>query len=515
MRRFTSRLVGATTIAAVLAASCNSKSPTTPTTPAAPMGSASPISDLVIYQTKDLPLGLDLRLSEGKQGAPAVDRDKIPPAKKLADADAQTLLARMKPIATDAADQQAFALRAKSQPPPRTGQTIKSAFPAPPSTLLPPRSSDAGQPLKVLRWMPEGDVQYAPQLSVTFSQPMIVVTSQDDAAKTTPVKLTPTPKGHWRWIGTRTILFDPDVRFPQATTYNVEIPAGTKSASGNALKDAVRFKFETPPPVMTQMYPTGGPYHLDEPMFVGFDQKIDPAEVISHIRVTAGGSAVKVRLLDRAEVDADKKLKPLAEASRKDDHDGRWLAFRATAEFPTDAQIKVEIPAGTPSAEGPNKTKAAQSYAFRTYPPFKLVRSDCGWGALCRPNMPFSIQFNNPIDVDKFDDKQVTVTPDIPGMKIVQSYSSIVVQGLTKPHTKYQVAISRELHDEFGQTLGKDVSASFSVGDALPSFYGPSGMIVADPEAKKPALDVFTTNYQNLKVQLWRVDIGDFDAFRV
>ena len=41
-------------------------------------------------------------------------------------------------------------------------------------------------------------VPLAPELSVTFSQPMVAVTSQSDAAATTPVKLTPTPKGKWR-----------------------------------------------------------------------------------------------------------------------------------------------------------------------------------------------------------------------------------------------------------------------------------------------------------------------------
>ena len=42
------------------------------------------------------------------------------------------------------------------------------------------------------------------------------------------------------------ILFDPEVRFPQATTYKVEIPAGTKSQNGGVLKEAVKFTFETP-----------------------------------------------------------------------------------------------------------------------------------------------------------------------------------------------------------------------------------------------------------------------------
>ena len=33
--------------------------------------------------------------------------------------------------------------------------------------------------------------------------------------------------------------------------------------------------------------------------------------------------------------------------------------------------------------------------------------------------MPFSIAFNNPLDDDKFDDAQLTITPEIPDVKIV------------------------------------------------------------------------------------------------
>ena len=52
-------------------------------------------------------------------------------------------------IAVDA-DKTTFALRPSSQPPPRTGETIKDSFPPPASTLLPPAANDAGKDLRVL-----------------------------------------------------------------------------------------------------------------------------------------------------------------------------------------------------------------------------------------------------------------------------------------------------------------------------------------------------------------------------
>jgi alpha-2-macroglobulin len=467
-------------------------------------------------QTNDTP-GLELRLSTGKLGAPAYDHAKLAPATKLPDADVTALfdrLGRAHPLEADAADKQAFALRPKSQPPPKTGTTIQGAFPPPPSSLAPPKT-DSGA-LQVLRWMPEGAVPVAPELSVTFSQPMVAVTSQTDASATTPVKLSPPTKGHWRWIGTRTIMFSPDVRFPQATTYTVEIPAGTKSATGGVLAKGVKFSFETPPPTVVSSYPSSGaPQHTDVPMFVLFDQKVDAHAVLGNVHVTADGKAVQVESLDQAAIAklTDKQVQNLVDAAAKNGQEGRWIAFRAAGKLPTDAAISVEIAAGTPSAEGPNKTKAPQRFAFKTYPKLKVVRSDCGYGSECRPGMPFVIEFNNPLDAERFDDKQVTVSPDVPGVKLVPSWQSLMVQGSTKARTMYKVTLAAGLTDQFGQTLGADETVTFRVGDAVPTFWGPEGLVVLDPAASKPTVDFFTTNYEQLKVRLYQVEPGDYDAF--
>src|SRR5262249_41241920 len=158
-------------------------------------------------------------------------------------------------------------------------------------------------------------------------------------------------------------------RFPQATTYQVSIPAGTKSASGQALGKEVKFTFETPTPTMVSSYPDGNqPQRTDTPMFVLFDQKIDAQNVLGSIHVTANGKAVSTRLLDAKAIAAgsDKLLQQIVDSATKDEQAGRWLAFKPSSPMPSNAQIKVEIAAGTPSAEGPNKTKTAQSFTFHT-----------------------------------------------------------------------------------------------------------------------------------------------------
>ena len=503
------RGVALATLASFIATSCGGR-PQTPVVKHHP----SPISDGALVQMKDLPDGLDLRLSNGRQGPPAYDRAKLAPATKLGDAEVEKLFARATPIAVDAADKQAFALRAKSQPPPRTGQVVKGSFPPPASSLLPPAGNDAGKDLRVLRYMPEGKVPLAPELSITFSQPMVAVTSQDDAAGVQPATLTPTPAGRWRWIGTRTLLFDPAVRFPQATTYQIEIPRGAKSATGGVLKDAVKFTFETPAPTLVSSYPSPyTPQRLDVPMFAMFDQKIDPKAVLAQVHVTANGKPWQIELIDDKAIAKDKQLAAIVEAARKNEQDGRWLAFRGMQPFPKDAAITVELGAGTPSAEGPNKTPVAQSYAFRTYPPLRIDHAECGWGGECRPGMPFQITFDNPLDEDKWDDANISATPEIPAQKIVTGGNIVSIMGVMSARTTYKVVVGAAVRDAFGQTLGTDTTLTFTVGDAQPMFFGPNGMVVLDPAAKHPTLDFFTTNYDRLKVRLYQVTPADYDAY--
>jgi uncharacterized protein YfaS (alpha-2-macroglobulin family) len=98
-------------------------------------------------------------------------------------------------------------------------------------------------------------------------------------------------------------------------------------------------------------------------------------------------------------------------------------------------------------------------------------------------------------------------------VKIIPQHSYVMVHGLTKARTKYTVVISDKVKDSFGQTLGKTETRSFNVGDAQPTFFGPNGLVVLDPIATKPTLDFFSTNYDQLKVRLYKVTPADYDAY--
>jgi uncharacterized protein YfaS (alpha-2-macroglobulin family) len=462
--------------------------------------------------------GLQFRLSEGVEGS---DRQQSVPqavAAKLSDDETQNILKRLQAVKADAEDEKDFAIRDKSLPPPRTGKTIEGQFPPPQTPDVPNVKVNA--PLEVLRVSPEGDVPLAPQISVTFSQPMIAVTSQDDAAKFVPVKLTPQPEGKWRWVGTKTLLFEAaaNQRFPMATDYTVEIPAGTKSATGANLAASKRWRFATPPAKMQSSFPNDSPQRRDPLMFAAFDQRINPEAVLQMIRVSSANQQFKIRLATADEIKADATLSNLTKYAEKD----RFLVFRAVdangnaTMLPANANVNVTVSAGTPSAEGAKKTTSPQSFSFRTYGPFRVTESRCGYDNNCSPFDQWTINFSNPLDAESFDPSQLKIEPAIQAMKASVYGNTLVINGIKKGRTTYTVQLAASIKDEFGQTLGNPAALTFNVKSAPPALASSGGnFIVLDPTAQ-PRFSVFSINYDSLKVRLYKVtpeNWRDFAAF--
>lgn len=461
---------------------------------------------------------MQFRLSEGSpESRPATTSATPATAAPISDEAAQNLLKRLPPIKTADDDQKDFALRDRSLPPPRTGQTIQATFP-PPSSLNAPEQIPSG-PLEIVRFAPEGEVPLAPHLSVTFSQPMVAVTSNADLeAAQVPIKLTPQPEGKWRWLGTKTLLFAPTNRFPMATSYTVEIPAGTKSINGGTLAQAKRWTFSTPAPKVTQQHPINGPHRRNPLFFVAFDQSIEPATMLKHISLQGGAREWQLRLATAEEVEADEAVKRMV----KQTEPGRWLAFRvvgsgANADQPLPASYHfiVNIERGAPSAEGPRTTNATQSFNFSTYSLLDLTEQRCGYDGKCEPGMPWSLQFNNPLDMAAFDKQWIRVEPELPGLKIQANGNWINIEGQSRGRTTYRVTIDAQLKDIFGQTLGQNKTVTFNVGSAQPGLAAAAeGLTVLDPFAA-PRFSVFSINHQQLKVSLYAVSPEHWGQFAV
>lgn len=461
--------------------------------------------------------GLQITLSEGVEQPDVVEQPPLAPAEPLDDEAIQALLDRVPPLEMGESDQVDFRLPEDLLPPPRPGATIEETFP-PIEDVAAPTDLQSG-PLEVLRFAPEGEIPIAPFLSVTFNQPMVPLTTLAElSAADVPVTISPELPGTWKWLGTKTLTFeyqsDEIDRFPKATEYTIEIPAGTQSATGGELAEAVTWSFRTPPPVMQRSYPNYGPQRTDPLIFVSFDQQIDPAAVLETVTVTAGREEYAVRLATDEEIAADTTLSNLI----KNTLENRWLAFRAAEEFPTETTVTVNIGPNTPSAEGPLTTDAVQSFSFSTYAPLRIVEHGCSWGdAECPPFSPFYIRFNNQLDSAIFSPDLVTISPEIPGLIVQARGNSIDIRGATAGRTTYEVIVSGTTQDIFGQTLGEDVTLTFKTGPAQAVLTGPNEpFITLDPSSSKPLYTIYSVNYSEVRVRAYSVspeDWSDFQAY--
>jgi len=295
---------------------------------------------------------LRISLSKGQQQTGVEESVPLATGEPLDDSEVNAIFDRLPDLTSAPSDVEDFNLPDRPLPPPRTGEVVDEPFPPPPVDVTPPAVAEG--PLEVLRYAPEGEIPIAPFLNVTFNQPMVPLTTIEElAAADVPVRLSPELPGVWKWLGTKTLSFeytsDEIDRFPKATQYRVNIPAGTKSAVGGILEQDVSWTFRTPPPTLVNYYPTDGPHSLDPLIYISFDQMINPDAVMSTIDLLVNGQRQSVRLASESEIEADEIVSRRVENARE----GYWLALRATSPFPADSSVQVTIGPGTPSSEGP------------------------------------------------------------------------------------------------------------------------------------------------------------------
>ena len=312
-------------------------------------------------------------------------------------------------------------------------------------------------PLRVLRASPDGEVPVAPPFAITFSEPMVAVTSASDAAATVPVQLSPQPPGHWRWLGTRTIVFQPDVRLPQATDVPRR-PCRRGRAPRRGRRSPPRSPFDVRDAAADGRVVVAG--RQQRPAAA---RRAGVRRVRSTHRPVRGRAARARRrrrradrrceLLDVSEIGQDAALAREVAAAHANEQDGRWLASRPVHALPIGAHVQIVVDAGTPSAEGPRTTTAPQSAGFETYAALRVDHAQCGGGGSdCHAGNAIAITTNNPLDEQAFDPSAIAIAPPLADAKIVAQDRAIYIYGDTAARTRYRITLPARLADAFGQT---------------------------------------------------------------
>lgn len=455
-----------------------------------------------------------MTLGEGQASTQVPQALPTSVSQPLTDAEIEAILSRLPTLVPDQTVASDFRIPGGPLPPPRTGETVQQAFP--PAATAQPVDQAPASALEVLRFSPEGEIPVAPFISVTFNQPMVPLTTLNNLSKADlPVMLEPDLPGIWRWVGTKTLTFNYASelidRLPKSTIYKVTVPAGTKSQTGGVLANAVEWTFTTPTVKLISRYPDGISQPQNPLIFLGFDQRIDPAAVLKTVTLTAAGKPIATRI----STEADWKTNPTISRLSKNAQEGRWMVFQPVEALPLDTDIFITVGPDTPSAEGPLVSQETQSFGFHTYTPLKVVEHGCSWGGdTCQPLTPLYIRFNNPLDVKNFKDEMLKITPELPGVSASIAGNTITIQGGTKGRTTYTIALDANIQDVYGQKLGKTGNLTFKVGPADKLLTGPNQTFISlDPASGDPAVSVYSINYTKLDVKIYSVQPADWPAF--
>ncbi|KAG2374813.1 hypothetical protein C9374_010557 [Naegleria lovaniensis] len=466
----------------------------------------------------------------------------------LAEQETQNLLKRLPEIQTQdiTQDEKDCFVREPSLKAPVTAETVLQAFPpaddrhAKPAELIEEEKKLLGSELSIVRYLPEGIIEDAsvPRVSITFSQPMIAVSTVDqiERLENVPVSIEPLPKkgGKFKWLGTKTLVYEPEYRFDMSTKYTVTIKAGTTSAIGGVLKNDVSFSFETPRLNLQNQLPK---YHHSFPMdefpiyYLEFDQEIDPSTVLSYVELDSNAENAHLKLIHdgRTETIAVKEyvsnllkehnlekkapeiyhsyIRKLENAPK-----GRHLWFTAKCQNSRQLEnLTFSIKQGLKGLEGPLPTEKPFIFKVKNYPPFKITNLSQDHKTL--PLQPLQINFSNTIDLEKFDETTVTVEPAIVGMNLIPNGSSLTIGGKTKGRTTYKVTLNENtLQDVWGQKLTGPNTFSTQVGSASQSLQAlQKGVIVLDPTINtKPSFSVVTMNLKAIHCRVFQVEPEEY-----
>ena len=453
---------------------------------------------------RDLDTGLRVSVSEhGGRGAQAQPRPAA--AVQISESELLRALDALPVLAVNGDTAEEVLLPTERREPPAHSGVRPSMFP--PEGVA-ERPSSVAESLSVLRYAPEGEVALSPNVSLTFSRPMVPISSQAVVAdQDLPVELTPQPEGEWMWLGTQTLLFQPKGRMPGATRYTVRVPDTVKDVTGVRLESEFVWEFETEPLKLLEVWPNDNardPGRLDTPIVLGFNQAIDAAKLTPYLNVLAGGRELEFTVL-RPHLHT---LPDSAQGMLERFPDNRTLVLQPRQPLPAGTTVTVALQTLAPSAEGPLPTTQIQRSSFGTRGEFRLGDVYCS----CRPGEPFHVWFNYELDAQSVTADLIQVDPPLPGGVVEAGWGSMTIRGQTRANTTYTLTFLPGLRDSFGQTLSKPQTARVHVGEQGRFLYSPQVMEVLPPD-EGGQFQIISANVPRVRLLGYRVEPADWPQF--
>lgn len=471
----------------------------------------------------------EFTLSEGNEGGGAAESTAKAAVSPIDAGRREALLQRLPALPEADTLKKDFNRRVSSRPAPRGGTEVKIPFP-PPGEI--PELAEAklveaenSAPAVLERWSPMRDVPTAQAISLTFSKPMTELQDVSGANAKIPAEIKPAIAGRWRWLGTKTAVFEPEIhRLPMSEAYTVSVPATLTDAMGKTIAKPASFSFETDRLKIVRSHP-GYRTDLSPICYMVFNQKIDPEKIFSSIELrladaspagilTGRKDAIPIERLTYAQLPKDSS----EAAALKELPETQWVAFKPSVKLTPATRYYMVLRKGAPSAEGSLTTSYEQSTGFNTYDPLKITgtNADRSWTQnKLGVGEKIEIYFNNTLDAEVCPGSKATVSisPKVSSFNSSISGSTLVIAGDMLPETTYTVEVSSSATDIYGQTLGRNQRLKFTYGEIEPFISTPGNTYaIIDPSGAR-AYSVCSSGLSDFEVRLYKVSEEDYRQY--
>lgn len=378
---------------------------------------------------------------------------------------------------------------------------------APRGTLAPGAgdgpSAAESQAFAVVFASPRGETLDASEVNIVWNRPMRALELAGSESPA-PVKMTPPVPGRWSWVGTSAVTFVPEKHLPRATSFVVEVPAGTKALDGSILEKPYQFKFSTPRPAVTSIEPYEGSDDLkpDAKFTLRINQPVEIRELERAITLTVGERQSKIGVT---------VTKPSA------DND-QLFEVRPRSPLPLGAAIALEVK-DLYGREGTLRSEKAQQYSFRTYGPLAVKEVSCDYSTphgQCAPDGGVTVSFTTRVkmgDLKRVLKFEPNIKVSFPSwMDDDDNVGGMTVYGAFPAGKKVKVSIGGSLKDEHGQTLGADVRRDVTFDDLWPKAdIGLRGNVFETTARREIPIDAVNANDLELVV----APLSPFEAFKL
>lgn len=431
----------------------------------------------------------------------------------------QALLARLEPL--PALTGPAPVMRPPSAMPPPVGVVQPIAFVTPSGAAVSDKPAVRAPVLLTTldapQVLPVGEVPAESEIRVRFSEPMVAI----DKVGATPALIAtiePNVTGTWKWLDTRVASFTASApRLAQATDYKVTVPAGTKALSGAILAVPAVGTFSTPAVEIASIYPSPRAVRADAPVAVQLDQDVDPAAMISRLKIVDRGHTIQFTPTTLEAAQALWAKNPLFKFDDKQLGSHYVLLAPKSGAWPAGKNLDVFLAKGAPSREGPRLLTRDSRRDFSVVKTFAVRGIDCDYtgkprlATTCPEESSAKLEFTTNLDEKAFRAEMIQTA----GRPLQDHFvngpevSIRVPPGVGKTS---QIKISDELRDIYGQALtgAHQMAVTGSRYQYSPYFEAHRGLYVLDPRFKIPQWVVTAEAVDSVHVELYRVEPADY-----